>query len=112
MPSIVKRVELRLFKADMELASARAHVVQCRARFVRLRTLLALYAKMRESDGDDLVLSYFWARARVRVLQHVPRPNLKDMWPGHRSNIWEYNREAYGLALTWAWRMLTHVDML
>ena len=64
---------------------------------------------MRESDCEDPVMSYFWARARVRVLEPVPLPDLKDMWPGHRSNIWEYNREAYGLALTWG---LTHLDML
>ena len=109
LPSIRKRVEMRLFKADVELASARAHVAQCRARFVRLRTLLALYEKMRESDDDDPVMSYFWARARVRVLEHVPLPDLKNMWPGHRSNIWEYNRQAFGLAFTWG---LTHLDML
>ena len=108
-PSIVKRVEQRLFKADCELASSRAHVVQCRGRFLRLRTVLALYEKMRVSDEPDLSLRLFWARARLRLLKPVPLPDLRDMWPGQRSNIWEYNREHFGLALTWG---LMHIDQL
>ena len=108
-PSVVKRVEDRLWKADVELATARAHVARCRIIFVRLRTLLALYEKMRESDPVDPVLCGFWDRARVRVLEPVPLPNMRDMWPGQRSNIWEFNRESFGLALTWG---LMHLDNL
>ena len=107
--SVVKRVEQRLWRADVELATARARVVQCRISFVRLRTLLALYEKMREFGPVDPVHRRFWDRARVRVLEPVPMPNLRDMWPGQRSNIWEYNRESFGFALTWG---LTHLDML
>ena len=58
-PSIVKRVEQRLFTADCELALSRAQVVQCRGRFLRLRTVLALYEKMRVSDEPDLLLRRF-----------------------------------------------------
>ena len=108
-PSVVKRVEQRLFKADCELALSRAQVVQCRGRFLRLRTVLALYEKMRVSDEPDLALRLFWARARLRLLKPVPLPNLRDMWPGQRSNIWEYNQEHFGLALTWG---LMHIDQL
>ena len=108
-PSIVNRVEERLWKADVELATARARVAQCRISFVRLRTLLALYEKLCESDPADPVLRRFWDRARVRVLEPVPMPNLRDMWPGQRSNIWEYNQESFGLAPTWG---LTHLDNL
>ena len=105
----MERVEQRLWKADVELASARAHVSQCRARFIRLRTVLVLYEKMCESGEEDPVLRSFWDRARKRVLEPVRAPDTRDMWPGQRSNIWEYNRQAFGLALTWG---LTHVDEL
>ena len=71
--------------------------------------VLALYEKMRVSDPSDLSLRLFWARARLRLIQPVPLPDLRDMWPGQRSNIWEYNREHFGLALTWG---LMHIDQL
>ena len=75
---------------------------------MRLRTVLALYEKMRVSDPSDLSLRLFWARARLRLIQPVPLP---DLFEGHgqRSNIWEYNREHFGLALTCG---LMHIDQL
>ena len=102
--SIVKRVEQRLFKADCELAEARASVVQCRDSYLRLRTLLALYEKMRVSEAVDPSMRVFWERAKRRVLEPVEAPDTRDMWPGQRRNIWEWNEESYGLALSWMLR--------
>ena len=106
-PSVFNRVKDRLLKADCELAEARARVVQCRGSWLRLRTFLALYHRMCESSSDDEVMRQFWERAKVRVQEPVPEPDLRDMWPGQRRNIWEWNEESYGLALTW---LLRHIN--
>ena len=103
-PSVAKRVRDRLFKADCDLAEARARVVQCRGCWLRLRTFLALYHRMCEPSSNDEVMRQFWERAKVRVLEPVPEPDFRDMWPGQRRNIWEWNEESYGLALTWMLR--------
>ena len=100
----MKRVEQRLFKADCELAEARASVVQCRGRWLRLRTLLALYKNMQVSAPEEACPRVFWERAKRRVLEPVVAPDTRDMWPGQRRNIWEWNEESYGLALSWMLR--------
>ena len=109
----MERIEQRLWKADVELASARAHVSQCRARFIRLRTVLVLYEKMCESGEEDPVLRSFWDRARnKRVRLSLFGPLIRGICGQGSVQTFgntNYNRQAFGLALTWG---LTHVDEL
>ena len=105
-PSIAKRVELRLFDADCNLAEARANVAVCRIQFVRLRTFLKLYERLRVEPYPNPDPMGFWERAKRRLLEPVLVPDTRDMWPAQRRNIWEWNEESYGLSLAWMLRCI------
>ena len=95
-PSVAKRVQQRLFTADCNLAEARGHVAMCRVQFVRLRTFLKLYERLRVEPypNPDTVLMGFWERAKRRLLEPIPVLDTRDMWPAQRRNIWiEWNEE-------------------
>lgn len=112
-PSVVERIRMdRLWKADCNLGEAKAIYVHKRTRWMRLRT----YRKLRKAywasyDGDD------WDETkRLFLLKDVafdrlhrrdPKPSWESMWPGFKRDIWEWNQQQYGLALTWG---LTHFD--
>ena len=44
-----------------------------------------------------------------RLHRRDPKPSWESMWPGFKRDIWEWNQQQYGLALTWG---LTHYDIV
>ena len=111
-PAVVRRVHQRLQKADVELGQAKAHLVVCQMRWVRLRSFLAWHARMLECECEDPVVARFYERARVRLLEPIEAPEWSAMFLGlakPRRNIWDVNREQFGLDLTWG---LMHISQL
>ena len=99
-PSVVARVELRLFRADIGLGKARAVLVQRMGSCTRLRAFLAWHARLVATGGQNPLVQRFYQRAFDRVQKPTPLPKWKSMWPGMSHNIWEWNRQNYGLAVT------------
>ena len=98
--SVVQRVEMRLFRADIELGRARAVLVQRSDSYTRLRCFLIWHKRLVACAGKDPLVERFYQRAFARVLQPAPCPLWKSMWPGMSHNIWDWNRQNFGLALT------------
>ena len=98
--SVVQRVEMRLFRADIELGRARAVLVQRSNSYTRLRCFLIWHKRLVACAGKDPLVERFYQRAFARVQQPAPCPLWKSMWPGMSHNIWDWNRQNYGLALT------------
>ena len=112
-PSIVKRVEQRLFDADIELGKARALVAFRRDRYIRWRSYYMLTKRMDE-DPRAFVADYdmmgFWLRSVRRIAEMPTAPaSWRSMWPATFNNIFDWNTEHFGIALTWG---LTHTDSL
>ena len=103
-PSVVARVEQRLFRADIDLGKARAVLVQRMGSCTRVRAFLAWHARLVATGGQNSLIERFYKRAFDRVQKPTPLPKWKSMWPGMSHNIWEWNRQNYGLAVTWELR--------
>ena len=99
-PSVKKRVEVRLFIADVEFGEAQAQHVARQTRCTRIRAFIAWQKRMVATGSLDPLVERFYYRARARVLEPVPVPSWKSMWPGLSHNIWEWNQKNYGLAVT------------
>ena len=99
--SVVQRVEQRLFRADIELGRARAVLVQRTGAHTRQRCYLVWHRRLLACNAADPLIVQFYQRALARVKERAPLPKWKSMWPGMSHNIWELNRQNYGLALTW-----------
>ena len=99
--SVVERIEMRLFKADGDLANARLTHLRCRINWTRLRTYTKFRALWLQTQGEDPVINQFYQRAVTRLNEPLPEPSWETMWPGYGHNIWEWNQRHYGLAVTW-----------
>ena len=112
-PSIVKRVEHRMFDADIELGKARALVNFRRDRYILFRSYYMLTKRMDENPEAfvrDYDMMGFWLRAVSRIADMPTAPALwRSAWPATYGNIWEWNAQHFGMALSWG---LTHVDAL
>ena len=116
-PSVVERIKMeRLWTADRNLGEAKAAYVHKRTRWTRLRTYRnlrkALDASFDSDDWDEtkrLLLLKDVAFARLQQHRRDPKPSWESMWPGLKRDIWEWNQQQYGLALTWG---LTHYDIV
>ena len=110
-PSVVKRVEQRLFEADVELGEAWAEYVRRKDRWVAWRSYALLekrYFASLEADAHDPILEHFWERAMQR-LEDLPTVTWKSYWKGLHHDIWDWNSRNFGLAVSYG---LTHTDLL
>ena len=96
----------------MELGNARAMVAFRQDRWTRWRTYYMLTKRMAENP-KAFVADYdqmgFWLRSVRRIAEMPIDPaGWRSGWPG-KGNIWEWNTQHFGIALTWG---LTHTDAL
>ena len=108
--SVVKRIKLRLFNADYNLANARLSYMRARTRWVRLRSFHMLLKQWLPNPGEE-PLEQFYFRAFDRVVETFdpafPKRPYMTMWPGWPGPVKDFNQRHFGLAMTWG---LSHVD--
>jgi hypothetical protein len=113
-PSIVERVQQRMFAADVELGKARAEVAFRRDRLTRWRSFYVLTKRMDENPQAfvaDYNLMGFWLRSVRRIADMPTAPaSWRSGWPvSYKYNIYEWSTMHFGMAVPWD---LMHAETL